>query len=166
MKKTALTIFILLGLVCALMACNTGNSIETDGVDNSSAVTTEAFEQSEEQSEEQAEVTVDGIMQLFDEKYYAQEYTADMIAKVLPNLESNGIILNGEVTAIVHIVDKITDPASDEWTWAYVYEFTEETDAVAFETNRRAFVGETGACVRLGNIVVFGTAPVIFSIAQ
>ncbi len=116
-----------------------------------------------------AEVTVDSIIELFDEDYNAQEYTSEMIAQILPNFEKIGVTINGSISAIVHLTKKASAPDRSDWSWAYIYEFTDEADAIAFEENRRAFVDateENGACVRCGLIVVFGSAPIISSITS
>ena len=147
MKRIFSTLVIII-LVCAFAACNINESSDADGAD---------------------ELTVDSIVELFSEDYNAQEYTSEMIEYVLPNIEKSGITLNGEVVAIVHITKKSSAPGMEDWSWAYVYEFTDEADAAAFEENRRAFVNDTeenGQCVRVGLIVVFGSASRISSIAQ
>ena len=73
--------------------------------------------------------------------------------------------LNGDISAIVHV----TRSYEGGLLWAYVYELTDENDAIAFEENRRAFVESTeenGTCLRFGHIVVYGNSPHIASIAQ
>ena len=159
MKKTVFMILLTCILAFSLVACKVEAPIETDEITTES--TTEAVSK--------VEVTVDSISKLFEADYSAQEYTPDMISQILPNLEKAGIILNGEVNTIIHMCARESAPGMDDWSWAYVYEFTDEADAIAFEENRRAFVEateENGACVRCGLIVVFGSAPVISSIVQ
>lgn len=165
MKKIFLRILMIMVLVCTLVACNdkkpTKNDNSTSG-SNTTIVSTDVVEKKEE-------ITVDSIVELFGEDYNAQEYTSEMISYLLPNLERNDIILNGGITEVVHLTAKNSSPELDNWTWAYVYEFTDEADAISFKENRRAFVEaieENGACVRCGLIVVFGSAPIISSIAQ
>ena len=158
MKKALLTILIICLLTCSFVSCNK----ETDTT-SISGITTE----STEAPEMKEKLTVDGILELFEKDYNFQKYTSEQIAYILPNIEKNGIILSGSVTAIVHLTKKASEPGRDDWSWAYVYEFTEEADAVAFEGNRRAFVEateENGACVRCGLIVVFGSAPIVASV--
>ena len=107
----------------------------------------------------------DIIKALDYKEFYAQEYDADMIASVCENIAGSGLELNGDVTRIVHITDQSVpkdDPTS--FGWAYVYEFSEESDAVAFEEDRREFVNATekdGKSIRYGRIVVFGTAQML-----
>lgn len=146
--KKALSIIVTIILVCTFVACNVNNSIETDVIDN------------------KADLSVDSILKFFNEDYNAQEYTSDMISNILTNLENNGIALKGNVTTLIHLTKKDSAPELPDWSWAYVYEFTEETDAIAFEEDRRTFVKateENGVCVRYDLIVVFGSAPIISS---
>ncbi|MBQ8746280.1 MAG: hypothetical protein IJZ08_00235 [Clostridia bacterium] len=148
MKKALLTILALSVLLCSLVACGTKSSEAPD-------------------SEEQ--ISVDSIVELFEKDYNAQKYTAEQISNLIPNLEANGISLNGSITAVVHLTKKASEPGRSDWSWAYVYEFTEEADAIALENNRRAFVEateENGTCIRCGCIVVFGSSPIIASIEQ
>ena len=156
MKKAVLTAIIICVLACLLIACNAKNPTETDGLSNNAVETDVKF-------------TVDKISELFANDYNAQEYDSDMIAHLLPNIENAGIILNGDIATVIHMTAKNSAPEGENWSWAYVYEFTDESDAIAFEENRRAFIEvteENGACIRCGNIVVFGSAPVIASIAS
>jgi hypothetical protein len=159
MKKSVFMILLICVLVFSMVACNPEAPIESDQITTESS--TETFSK--------VEVTIDSISELFEADYSAQEYTPDVIAQILPNLENVGIILNGDVTTIIHMCARNSAPGMDDWSWAYVYEFTDEADAIAFEENRRAFVEateENGACVRFGLIVVFGSASVISSIVQ
>ena len=160
--KKALFVLIISILVCTFAACNVNNSSENDTSANDVNTTTDVIAN-------KTEVTVDSIVKLFDEEYDVQEYTSEMISYLIPNFEKNGITINGNVSAVVHLTKKASAPESPDWSWAYVYEFTEEADAIAFEENRRAFVEATeekGACVRCGLIVVFGSAPIISSITN
>lgn len=153
--KRLLSVIIIIIFVCTFAACDVNDPSET------SSSTSDA--------DGVAELTVESITELFGEDYNAQEYTSEMIEHVLPNVETAGVVLQGDVTAIVHITKKSSAPEMADWEWAYIYEFTNEADAVAFEENRRAFVNDTeenGQCVRYGFIVVFGSAPIISSIAQ
>ena len=150
--KRLLSVIMISILVCTFAACNINNSSENDS-----------------DADGASELTVESITELFGEDYNTQIYTEEMIEYVLPNIEKAGVVLQGDVTAIVHITKKASAPEMDDWEWAYIYEFTNEADAVAFEENRRAFVNDTeenGHCVRCGLIVVFGSAPIISSIAQ
>lgn len=150
--KRLLSVIMISILVCTFAACNINNSNENDS-----------------DADGVAELTVESITELFGEDYNAQEYTSEMIESVLPNLETAGVVLQGDVTAIVHITKKASAPEMADWEWAYIYEFTSEADAIAFEENRRAFVSDTeenGQCVRCGLIVVFGSTPIISSIAH
>ena len=150
--KRLLSVIMISILVCIFAACNINNSSENDS-----------------DADGVAEITVESITELFGEDYNVQEYTSEMIEYMLPNIEKSGIALKGDVTTIVHITKKASAPEMADWEWAYIYEFTNEADAVAFEENRRAFVNDTeenGQCVRCGLIVVFGSAPIISSIAK
>lgn len=150
--KRLLSVIMISILVCTFAACNINNSSENDS-----------------DADGVAEITVESITELFGEDYNAQEYTSEMIEYMLPNIEKSGIALKGDVTTIVHITKKASAPEMDDWEWAYIYEFTNEADAVAFGENRRAFVNDTeknGQCVRYGLIVLFGSAPIISSIAK
>ena len=158
MEKALLTILIICLLTCSFVSCNK----ETDTT-SISDITTE----STEVSEIKEELAVDSVLELFENDYNAQKYTSEQIGYIISNLEKNGIVLSGSVTAIVHLTRKASEPGRSDWSWAYVYEFTEEADAIAFEENRRGFVEateENGACVRCGLIVVFGSAPIIASV--
>ena len=165
MKKTFLTILIIFVFVCIFVACDTKKPTEIDN-STSCSNTTDA---STDVVLNKAEVTIDSIVKLFGEEYNAQKYTSEMITYLIPSLESNGITLIEDISAIVHLTAKNSAPELSDWSWAYIYEFTNEADAIAFEENRRTFVEtteENGACVRCGLIVVFGSAMIISSIAQ
>ena len=166
MKKT-LFILIISILLCTFVACNVNNSSENET--NTNDTNTNDVNTTTDVIANKTEVTVDSIVKLFDEEYYAQEYTSEMISQILPNFEKNGITINGNISTVVHLTKKASAPENPDWSWAYVYEFTEEADAIAFEENRRAFVEateENGVCVRCGLIVVFGSAPTISSITN
>ena len=138
--KKALSIIIISVLICSLVACNFNNSREN--------------------------VTTDSILELFSNDYSSQKYTSEIISDIITNIENSGISLNGNITTVVHLTKKESQPDASDWSWAYVYEFTDEADAIAFEENRRTFVEateENGMCIRCGLIVVFGSAPIISS---
>lgn len=163
MRKNITLFLIIIVVVLSFVACDTDEISEisidiesTDSTDISAA----------ESDVPEAMIKFDDIIKALDYKeFYAQEYDADMIASVCENIVGSGLELNGDVTRIVHITDQSVpkdDPTS--FGWAYVYEFSEESDAVAFEEDRREFVNATeedGACIRYGRIVVFGTAQML-----
>lgn len=163
MRKNFTLIFIIIAIVLSLVACDT-EEVSDMSFDSESAASTDV---SETQSvEPEVEIKFDDIIKLLDYvEFYAQEYDADMIASVCENIAQSGLELNGDVTRIVHVTDQSVpkdDPTS--FGWAYVYEFSEEADAIAFEENRRDFVNATeedGAFLRYGRIVVFGTAQML-----
>ena len=163
MRKNITLFLIIIVVVLSFVACDT-DEISEISVD---AESTELSDISVAESDvPEVEIKFDDIIKALDYKeFYAQEYDADMIASVCENIAGSGLELNGDVTRIVHITDQSVpkdDPTS--FGWAYVYEFSEESDAVAFEENRREFVNATeedGACIRYGRIVVFGTAQML-----
>ena len=95
---------------------------------------------------------IEDILEVYNEKggYNIQHYDDSMIATI-----EGKLILDGEITAIVHITK------SPEWT--YIYEFSIESDAIWLEENRNAFVKsiENGSCIRDGKIVIYGNSDVI-----
>lgn len=163
MRKNITLFLIIIVVVLSFVACDT-DEISEISVD---AESTELSDISVAESDvPEVEIKFDDIIKALDYKeFYAQEYDADMIASVCENIAGSGLELNGDVTRIVHITDQSVpkdDPTS--FGWAYVYEFSEESDAVAFEEDRREFVNateENGACIRYGRIVVFGTAQML-----
>lgn len=163
MRKNITLFSIIIVVVLSFVACDT-DEISEISVD---AESTELSDISVAESDvPEVEIKFDDIIKALDYKeFYAQEYDADMIASVCENIAGSGLELNGDVTRIVHITDQSVpkdDPTS--FGWAYVYEFSEESDAVAFEEDRREFVNATeedGACIRYGRIVVFGTAQML-----
>ena len=163
MRKNITLFLIIIVVVLSFVACDT-DEISEISVD---AESTELSDISVAESDvPEVEIKFDDIIKALDYKeFYAQEYDADMIASVCENIAGSGLELNGDVTRIVHITDQSVpkdDPTS--FGWAYVYEFSEESDAVAFEEDRREFVNATeedGACIRYGRIVVFGTAQML-----
>ncbi|MBQ8407805.1 MAG: hypothetical protein IJY39_02960 [Clostridia bacterium] len=149
-------------LVCTFVACSVNNSDENTTETNDINATTDVIDN-------KVDFTVDSIVEFFNEDYNAQQYTSEMISYLIPNFEKNGIALNGNITTVIHFTKKSSTPELTDWSWAYVYEFTEEADAIAFEENRRVFVEateENGVCVRCGLIVVFGSAPILSSITN
>ena len=163
MRKNITLFLIIIVVVLSFVACDT-DEISEISVD---AESTELSDISVAESDvPEVEIKFDDIIKALDYKeFYAQEYDADMIASVCENIAGSGLELKGDVTRIVHITDQSVpkdDPTS--FGWAYVYEFSEESDAVAFEEDRREFVNATeedGACIRYGRIVVFGTAQML-----
>lgn len=163
MRKNITLFLIIIVVVLSFVACDT-DEISEISVD---AESTELSDISVAESDvPEVEIKFDDIIKALDYKeFYAQEYDADMIASVCENIAGSGLELNGDVTRIVHITDQSVpkdDPTS--FGWAYVYEFSEKSDAVAFEEDRREFVNATeedGACIRYGRIVVFGTAQML-----
>lgn len=107
-------------------------------------------------------VTVDDIVNSFDEKVYLpQVYNDEQIASIYGKLS-----LSGEILSVIHIVNKSTTPPNLEWT--YIYEFSSQEDAVWFEENRKEYVStqENGQCLRFDKIVVFGNSPVIADLSS
>jgi len=104
--------------------------------------------------------TVDDIVAHFDESiYYAQDYNPEQIDEIKEKL-----ILEGDICAIVHITDQSINESGN---WAYIYELSDEADAISIEKDRSEYLkatDENGTCVRFGKIVVFGNAPEISSI--
>ena len=116
-------------------------------------------------------VTVDGIVKLFDsdDDYYVQHYTAELIDKARTNMTNANLDLKGDISEIVHIIDQSKSPENSAGEWTYIYDFTDEADAIAFAENRQVFIDkleEDGTCIRRGRIVVFGTSSIISSIGE
>ena len=163
--KKLLLIFIAAVLVCSFVACNMKDTSQND-TDTSDVNVTDG---GGNETPNTSDVTVESITKLFYNDYSVQGYTPEQMEVILQNLEKAGIILKGEIKTVIHITKYGSVPGLCDWSWAYVYEFTDETDAVAFEENRRAFVNateENGQCVRYGKIVVFGSAPNISLIPE
>lgn len=163
MRKNFTFFLLIIAVVLSFVACDTEETSEISA-NMESANSTDIS--AAESAAPETMIKFDDIIKALDYKeFYAQEYDADMIASVCENIAGSGLELNGDVTRIVHITDQSVpkdDPAS--FGWAYIYEFSEETDAIAFEEDRREFVNSTeedGACLRYGRIVVFGTAQMI-----
>lgn len=99
--------------------------------------------------------SVEGIVATIESKgtYGAVYYSGGVIASLTQDLNLEGDVLK--------FANTIEYTANSEWV--QVIEFELEADAVAFEENRVTFVSEmeNGACVRFGNIVVYGNSPVI-----
>ncbi len=140
MKKSIFTILLVTLLSLALIACTSPK--KSDGGNGGKTV------------------TVESIIELFDSDVYrAQRYDKEMISTIKQNIANQGITLSGEIKAIVHVIDQIT--TSETRDWAYIYEFSNEADAIAFAENRSEYVDavlEDGLCLRFGLIVVFGSA--------
>lgn len=163
--KKVLSILLAAVLLCSFVACNTKDPSQNDTDTSDVNVTDNGTDDTPNTSN----VTVQSIVALFRNDYNIEEYPREYIEEVIPNIENFGIVLKGDVTAIIYITKQGSVPGLCDWSWAYVYEFTDETDAIALEENRRAFVNatvENGQCVRYGKIVVFGSAPTISSIAK
>lgn len=142
MKRSILSVILIGLLAFTLIACNSGEKGgNTEKGDNT--------------------VTVESVLELFDSDiYHAQKYDSEMISQIKENIAQQGITVSGEIKAIVHVTNQ-NDTSSEIRTWAYIYEFSNEADATAFEENRRGYVDavlEDGLCVRKGLIVVFGSA--------
>ena len=101
---------------------------------------------------------IEDILEVYNEKggYNIQHYDDSMIATV-----EGKLILDGEITAIVHITKSPTE-------WTYIYELSIESDAIWLEENRTAFVTsiENGSCIRDGKIVVYGNSDVIKTLIE
>ena len=106
-------------------------------------------------------VTVSDVVSQFDENIYiVQEYDDIQVSEISSKLE-----LEGEILAIVHIINKNT--ASPNLEWTYVYEFESENDAKWFEENRQVFVSSlhNGISFKSGNVVVYGNSDVIYDLS-
>ncbi len=140
MKKSIFTVLLICLLSFALIAC--ASPKKSDGGNGGKTV------------------TVESIIELFDsDVYHAQHYEKEMISQVKQNIANQGITVSGEIKAIVHITDQSS--TAETRTWAYIYEFSNEADAIAYYENRSQYVDlalEDGLCVRFGLIVVFGSA--------
>lgn len=160
--KRIVSLFILICLlICLFVSCNAQDASETTEA-STNAVTEEVTEAPTEAQTEKEKMTVEKILTLFDDKiYFKQNYDKEMIATIREKLS-----LKGDILTVVHVIDMKTETAPRPW--AYVYEFSLEEDAIAFEENRREFVNSTGGskgfCVRCGNIVIYGSSPVISTI--
>lgn len=113
---------------------------------------------------EAPKMTIGKLLGFFDDDvYYKQRYTAEMILPIRDKLT-----LEGDILKVIHIVDQKT--GGDNLTWAYVYEFSEEADAIGYEEDRREYVtykyADKGYCVRFDKIVVFGNSPEIEKIEE
>lgn len=163
MRKNFTLIFIIIAVVLSFVACDT-EEVSEISVD---AESTELSDISAAESvAPEAMIKFDDIIKALDYKeFFAQEYDADMIASVKENIFDVGLELSGDIIRIVHVIDQSVpkdDPSS--FGWVYIYELSEESDAIALEENRREFVNATeedGACIRYGRIVVFGTAKML-----
>lgn len=163
MRKSFTLIFIILAVVLSFVACDTEDVSEiSTNIESTDSTDTGAAES----IAPEAMIKFDDILKALDYKeFYAQEYDSDMIASVQENIFDVGLELSGDITRIVHVTDQSVpqdDPSS--FGWVYIYELSEESDAIALEENRRDFVNaivEDGVCIRYGRIVVFGTAQML-----
>ncbi|MBQ9921218.1 MAG: hypothetical protein IJO52_03460 [Clostridia bacterium] len=75
-----------------------------------------------------------------------------------PALMKNRYQISGEITDMAHL-----SSAGSSADWIYVYEFSLESDAIAFESARADEVAgyANGGCIRIGNIVVYGDSEFI-----
>ena len=163
MRKNFTLIFIIIAVVLSFVACDT-EEVSEISVDAESAELSDISVAESDVPE--VEIKFDDIIKALDYKeFYAQEYDADMIASVKENIFDVGLELSGDIIRIVHVIDQSVpkdDPSS--FGWVYIYELSEESDAIALEENRREFVNATeedGKCIRYGRIVVFGTAQML-----
>ena len=93
--------------------------------------------------EKSDELTLDDIVAHFDEStYYAQNYNSEQIDYIKEKL-----ILEGDICAIVHITDQSIAASGN---WVYIYELSDEADAVSIEKDRREFLKATD---ENGNII-------------
>ncbi len=142
MKKSILAVILIGLLTFTLIACNSGGGKGDNTEKGGNAV------------------TVESILDLFDsDVYHAQRYDKEMTSTIKQNIANQGITLSGEIKAIVHVTDQSS--TAESLVWAYIYEFSDEADAIAFYENRSEYVKvamEDGLCVREGLIVVFGSA--------
>ncbi|MBE6593544.1 MAG: hypothetical protein E7642_06070 [Ruminococcaceae bacterium] len=164
MKRIASLFILICLLICLFASCNVQDASETTEASTDASTeraTDEPTEAPTEAPTEKEKMTVKKILALFDDKvYFKQIYTQEMIATIREKL-----VLKGDILTVVHVIDLKTE--TDPRPWAYVYEFSLEEDAVAFEENRREFVDateENGSCVRCGNIVIYGSSPTIATI--
>ena len=119
----------------------------------------DAEQQPEQSSEAPSAPTfiLEQAVAAFDtQKYFIQTYDETMIESIRAKLT-----LQGDIVAVVHVTNPATAVPDLEWT--YIYEFSNETDAIAFEENRTSFVStqEGGRCLRRGLIVIYGNSPLI-----
>ena len=101
---------------------------------------------------------VESIIKAYDaNQYTVQRYDENMIADI-----SSKLALKSGIKSITHII-KVKTSENDENEWTYVYEFTSSEDSADFEENRVEYCKtiDNGACVRFGNIVVYGNSDVI-----
>lgn len=108
-------------------------------------------------NEQTVEVTINDIVSAFDENLYQiQNYDSEMIAEIHKKLS-----LDGEILSVVHAA-KFENEGS-ELEWAYIYELSNDDDAIWLEENRATFVStiDNGICIRLNNIVIFGNSAII-----
>lgn len=169
MKNLFVVTFLILAML--LVACDTlSNDKKLEGSNETgSSDTQESTSESNTESENAIDVTVDEIIEMFDKSiYYAQEYDDTLIATVNGNIANMGINLNGGISRVIHITNQSVSRDDPSWSWAYIYELSNEADAILIEENRREYVDATnsGVCVRFGLIVVFGTSPVIQTIEK
>lgn len=155
MKKIIALMLLTCILVCAFAACNTED--DAKNTDTPTEAPTAA-------PTEAPKMTIGKLLGFFDDDvYYKQRYTAEMILPIRDKLT-----LEGDILKVIHIVDQNT--GGDNLTWAYVYEFSEEADAIAYEEDRREYVNymyaDKGYCVRFDKIVVFGNSSVIAKIEK
>ncbi|MBQ3099669.1 MAG: hypothetical protein IJC50_01640 [Clostridia bacterium] len=75
-----------------------------------------------------------------------------------PALMKNRYQISGEITDMAHL-----SSVGSSADWIYVYEFSLESDAIAFESARADEVAgyANGGCIRIGNIVVYGDSEFI-----
>lgn len=109
------------------------------------------------------DVTVNDIVRYFDEDgYQIQAYNSEMIAEI----QEKKLILNGEILSVAHATKIENEDSNLEW--AYIYELSDEDDAIWLEENRTAFVStiDNGTCIRLNKIVVFGNSSAILSLKR
>lgn len=160
MKKIIGALSLTAVLICALISCGEiGSEKKLSETFASSPTETTTIVTTTEKSIPNG-ITVDDVLEYYDaQDYHIEQYDIQMIASIREKLT-----LEGDIASVIYIINSQTSSPDLEWT--YVYEFTDESDALWMEENRRLFISsvEGGTCIRRGNIVVYGNSNVIASI--
>ena len=103
----------------------------------------------------------DAVDTIYADGWYSTEYSAEQITSIEEQFP-----LEGSITRIVHMVDQGTSIVP--FDWAYIFEFSNEADAILVEENRSAYVStlKNGLCVRFGTLLVFGTTERIADVGK
>ena len=161
MKKLIVVFSLNAVLICTLLSCGK-QSPEIILSETSTAVMTEVTTVATTTNDLlEKKMTVDDVVAYYDAQVYrVEKYDSQRIASI-----SEKLTLEGDITSVIYIINSQTSSPDLEWT--YVYEFTDESDAVWMEENRRLYISsvEGGICIRRGSIVVYGNSDVIASIS-